>query len=693
MEKYYLKNIDCASCAARIESNIKKLEGVKFAAVNFSNSTLTIDTDNFEKVRNTIKKVEPEVEVETTGNSKKLLTADELKENRTAFIKAISGLVLLVSGMIYNEALSNTPFSIAEYLVFGTAYLIVGWNVITSAAKSILRGRVFNEQFLMTIATLGAVAIGEMHEAIAVMLFYVVGELLQDIAVGRSRRSIKSLLEVKPEYANLRSGAETKKVAPEEVHIGDTIVVKPGEKVPLDGTITEGRSFVDTSALTGESVPRKVDGGDEVLAGMINQSGLLTVKVQKLFGESSISKMLELVENATARKAKTEKFITKFARYYTPVVVILAGLTALLPPLLITGATFNEWIYRALVVLIISCPCALVLGIPLGYFGGVGLASKKGILVKGSNYLDALNKLGSVVFDKTGTLTRGEFKVSSITTMNGYTKDEVLEYAAISESGSNHPIAKSITEAYGETTDSSLISSYNEISGHGIHATIRGKDIIVGNDKLLRRNNITYKDFQVEGTLVHVAIDKEYAGYIVISDQVKDHARETITRLKKKGINTVMLTGDHQAAAQSVAAKLGIDTYYAELLPEDKIKHVESMLGGKKYVAFVGDGINDAPVIARADVGMAMGALGTDAAIETADVVLMTDSPSKVIDAIDVAKKTRNVVWQNIFIALGIKLVFITLGVAGTASMWEAVFADMGVSLIAVFNAIRILKK
>ena len=693
MEKYHLKNIDCASCAARIESNIKKLEGVKFAAVNFSNSTLTIDTDNFEKVRNTIKKVEPEVEVETTGNSKKLLTADELKENRTAFIKAISGLVLLVSGMIYNEALSNTPFSIAEYLVFGTAYLIVGWNVITSAAKSILRGRVFNEQFLMTIATLGAVAIGEMHEAIAVMLFYVVGELLQDIAVGRSRRSIKSLLEVKPEYANLKSGTSTKKVAPEEVHIGDTIIVKPGEKVPLDGTITEGGSFVDTSALTGESVPRKVDGGDEVLAGMINQSGLLTVKVQKLFGESSISKMLKLVENATARKAKTEKFITKFARYYTPVVVILAGLTALLPPLLITGATFNEWIYRALVVLIISCPCALVLGIPLGYFGGVGLASKKGILVKGSNYLDALNKLGSVVFDKTGTLTRGEFKVSSITTMNGYTKDEVLEYAAISESGSNHPIAKSITEAYGETTDSSLISSYNEISGHGIHATIRGKDIIVGNDKLLRRNNITYKDLQVEGTLVHVAIDKEYAGYIVISDQVKDHARETITRLKKKGINTVMLTGDHQAAAQSVAAKLGIDTYYAELLPEDKIKHVESMLGGKKYVAFVGDGINDAPVIARADVGMAMGALGTDAAIETADVVLMTDSPSKVIDAIDVAKKTRNVVWQNIFIALGIKLVFITLGVAGTASMWEAVFADMGVSLIAVFNAIRILKK
>jgi Cd2+/Zn2+-exporting ATPase len=692
VEKYYLKNIDCASCASRIENKIKKLEGVKFASVNFSNSTLTIDTDNFEQVRKTIKKAEPGVEVETTGNRKRLLSADELKENRTSFIKAISGLVLLVSGMILNEELSNTPFSIAEYLVFGTAYLIVGWNVMASAAKSILRGRVFNEQFLMTIATLGAVAIGEMHEAIAVMLFYVVGELLQDIAVGRSRRSIKSLLEIKPEYANLKSGAETKKVAPEEVNIGDTIVVKPGEKVPLDGTVTEGGSFLDTAALTGESVPRKVDEGDEALAGMINQSGLLTVKVEKLFGESSISKMLEMVENATARKAQTEKFITTFARYYTPIVVIVAALIAVLPPLLITGATFNEWIYRALVVLVISCPCALVISIPLGYFGGVGLASKKGILVIGSNYLDALTRLGTVVFDKTGTLTRGEFKVSYIVAMNGYTKEELLEYAAISESGSNHPIAKSIAEAYGKTTDSSIISYYEEISGHGIRANIGGKDIIIGNDKLLRRNDISHKDFQVEGTLVHVAIDSQYAGYIVISDSVKDHAQETITQLKQKGIKTVMLTGDHQAAAQSVATKLGIDKYYAELLPEDKIKHVESMLGGKKFVAFVGDGINDAPVIARSDVGMAMGALGSDAAIETADVVLMNDSPSKVMDAIDVAKKTRNVVWQNIFIALGIKLFFIAMGITGAANMWEAVFADMGVSLIAVFNAVRILK-
>ncbi|MFP4448096.1 MAG: heavy metal translocating P-type ATPase [Bacteroidales bacterium] len=544
----------------------------------------------------------------------------------------------------------------------------------------------------MTIATLGAVAIGEMHEAIAVMLFYVVGELFQDIAVGRSRRSIKSLLEVKPEYANLKSGSETKKVAPEEVQIGDIIFVKPGEKVPLDGTVTEGMSFMETAALTGESVPRRVDEGDNVLAGMINQSGLLTVRVDKLFSDSSISRMLELVENATARKAQTEKFITTFARYYTPIVVIVAALIAVLPPLLIAGATFNEWIYRALVVLVISCPCALVISIPLGYFGGVGLASKKGVLVKGSNFLDALTRLKIVVFDKTGTLTKGEFKVTSITTKNGYTEEEMLEYAALAEFGSNHPIAGSITEAYGGVINSSLISSYQEIPGHGIQSIIQGKEVLIGNNKLMRQNKIPFTDFQVDGTLVHVAVDQKYAGYIVISDTIKDHAKETIAKLKQKGIHSVMLTGDLQSSAQHIASELGIEEYYAELLPEDKIKHLESMLGGKKYVAFVGDGINDAPVIARADVGIAMGALGTDSAIETADVVLMTDSPSKVIDAIDVAKKTRNVVWQNIVFALGVKFIFIALGVTGIATMWEAVFGDMGVSLIAVFNAIRILK-
>ncbi|MFP4048166.1 MAG: heavy metal translocating P-type ATPase [Bacteroidales bacterium] len=692
MNTYKLKNIDCASCAAKIESSVRKLDNVKFVSVNFARSTMTIDTDNFEEVKKRIKRVEPEVKIESNKTSKKQQITNELKENRTSFLKAISGVILLVFGMIFTETLRNTPYGIAEYLVFGIAYLVVGWNVIASALRNIIRGRVFNEQFLMTIATLGAVAIGEMHEAIAVMLFYVVGELFQDIAVGRSRRSIKSLLEVKPEYANLKSGSETKKVAPEEVQIGDIIFVKPGEKVPLDGTVTEGMSFMETAALTGESVPRRVDEGDNVLAGMINQSGLLTVRVDKLFSDSSISRMLELVENATARKAQTEKFITTFARYYTPIVVIVAALIAVLPPLLIAGATFNEWIYRALVVLVISCPCALVISIPLGYFGGVGLASKKGVLVKGSNFLDALTRLKIVVFDKTGTLTKGEFKVTSITTKNGYTEEEMLEYAALAEFGSNHPIAGSITEAYGGVINSSLISSYQEIPGHGIQSIIQGKEVLIGNNKLMRQNKIPFTDFQVDGTLVHVAVDQKYAGYIVISDTIKDHAKETIAKLKQKGIHSVMLTGDLQSSAQHIASELGIEEYYAELLPEDKIKHLESMLGGKKYVAFVGDGINDAPVIARADVGIAMGALGTDAAIETADVVLMTDSPSKVIDAIDVAKKTRNVVWQNIVFALGVKFIFIALGVTGIATMWEAVFGDMGVSLIAVFNAIRILK-
>ena len=692
MEKYTLKNIDCASCAAKIEDGVRKLEDVKFVSVNFAQSTMTIDTDDLDKVRKRIRQLEPEVEIENNREAKKTQLVNDLRENRTGFIKALTGLVLLLTGMILGDVLRNTPFGIGEYLVFGVAYLVVGWNVIASAVKNIIRGRVFNEQFLMTIATLGAVAIGEMHEAIAVMLFYVIGELFQDIAVGRSRSSIKSLLEVKPEYANLKSGTETKKVDPEKVQVGDAILVKPGEKVPLDGTVTEGISFVETAALTGESVPRKVHEGDEVLAGMINQSGLLTVEVQKLFNDSSISRMLELVENATARKAQTEKFITTFARYYTPIVVLIAGMIALLPPLLITGATFSEWIYRALVVLVISCPCALVISIPLGYFGGVGLASKKGILVKGSNFLDALTRLGTVVFDKTGTLTKGEFKVSSIAPENGYDKNELLEYAALAESGSNHPIAESITEAYGKVADTSLISSYEEIAGHGIKAIIRGKEVLAGNNKLLSKNQISHSDFPAVGTVVHVAIDKKYAGYLVISDSLKEHAVETITRLKQKGLQTVMLTGDQQAAAQPVAKKLGIDTYHAGLLPEDKIQHLEDLLGSKKKVAFVGDGINDAPVIARADVGIAMGALGTDAAIETSDVVLMTDAPSKVVDAIEVAGKTRNVVWQNILFALGIKLVFIALGIAGTANMWQAVFADMGVSLLAVLNAIRILR-
>jgi len=695
MKKYKLNNLDCASCASKIENSLSKLEEVKFVTVNFANATMTIDTDNIEKVKSQIKTIEPEVEVEDIDKEKTLVSVSELAENKGTIIKAVSALALLVIGIIFEEKLHNTPFEIAEYAVYITAYLIVGWKVIASAVKNIIRGQFFDEQFLMAIATLGAFAIHQMPEAVAVMLFYVTGELFQDIAVGRSRKSIKSLLEIKPDYANLKSGVEVIRVSPEEVKVGDIIVVKAGEKVPLDGTILDGTSFVDTAALTGESVPRKVKVKDEVMAGMINQSGLLTIKVNKLFGESSVSKILELVENATSQKAQTEKFITTFAKYYTPVVVIGALLLAVLPPLLFAGQTFGDWIYRALVVLVISCPCALVISIPLGYFGGVGLASRKGILVKGSNFLDALTQVTTVVFDKTGTLTKGEFKVSEVVTSNGFSKEEILEYAAYAETHSNHPVAQSITEAYQAKIDITKITQTEEISGHGIKAVVDGKTILAGNDKMLHKENIEHSVCQVDGTVVHVTIDRVYAGYIIISDSLKDDAIEAIENLKAKKIQTVMLTGDNQYAAQAFAKRLGIDRFYSELLPEDKVKYIEQLIaeskGGK--VAFVGDGINDAPVIARADVGIAMGALGSDAAIETADVVLMTDSPSKVALAIDVAKITRNIVWQNIYFAMGIKLAFIVLGVFGIATMWEAVFGDMGVALIAIFNALRILKK
>ncbi len=695
MKKYKLKNLDCANCAAKIEEGVRKLEDVKFVAVSFANLSLTIDTDNLEAVKDRIKEIEPEVEVEEVDKEVKLVSTSELAENREAIVKASIGILLLLMGIIFKKELHDTPFHFAEYLLFVTAYLIVGWKVIFSAIKNIIRGQVFNEHFLMSIATLGAFAIDAMPEAVAVMLFYVVGELFQDIAVGRSRNSIKSLLEIKPDYANLLVGGEATSVSPEMVKVGDTIIVKAGEKIPLDGEIVSGNSFVDTSALTGESVPRKVREKDSVLSGMINQNGVLTIKVTKLFSESSISKILELVENASSKKAETEKFITTFARYYTPVVVIGALLIALIPPIFLSGQTFSDWIYRALVVLVVSCPCALVISIPLGYFGGIGNASRKGILVKGSNFLDALTRVRTVVFDKTGTLTKGEFKVTEVVISNGYTREKILEYAAYAETNSNHPVAKSITEAYQKDKDISRVSQVEEISGHGIKAVIDGKVVLAGNDKLMHKKNITHPVCNVDGTVVHIAISNVYAGYIIISDTLKDDAIEAIEKLRTKNIQTVMLTGDNKFAASAFAQKLKIDKYFAELLPLDKVNHIETLMvenkGGK--VVFVGDGINDAPVIARADIGMAMGALGSDAAIETADVVLMTDSPSKVAIAIDVAKRTRNIVWQNILFAMGVKLAFIILGVFGVATMWEAVFGDMGVALIAVFNAIRILKK
>jgi len=693
MHKYRLKNLDCASCAAKIEDSLIKLDEVNFVTVSFATSSLIIDTDDFQKVKNIIKELEPGVKVEDIDKENTNIPKTVFAEHKWTMLQVLLSILLLLSGIIFEEKLHSTPYHVAKYLVFVTAYLIVGWKVIFLAVKNITRGQVFNEHFLMTIATMGAFAIDQMPEAVAVMLFYIVGELFQNIAVNKSRSSIKSLLEIKPDYANLKTRGEVKKVSPEDVNLGDIIIVKAGEKIPLDGFVTEGNSFVDTSALTGESVPRKVKAEDEVLAGMINQTGLITLRVTKLFGESSISKILELVENATAKKAETEKFITTFAKYYTPVVVFGSLLLAVLPPLLIDGATFSEWIYRALVVLVISCPCALVISIPLGYFGGIGGASKKGILVKGSNFLDALTQVKTVVFDKTGTLTKGEFKVSEIVPSNGFDEKIILEYAAYAEYNSNHPIAKSLIESFNQKFDNSRLGAVEEISGHGVRAFIDNKEIFAGNDKLLHKENISHDKCDVEGTVVHVVIERKYAGYIMISDSLKNDAFNAIKQLNKKGIKIVMLTGDNQYATSAIAGKLNIKEYYAGLLPENKVEHIERLLNKYSKVAFVGDGINDAPVIARADVGIAMGALGSDAAIETADVVLMTDSPLKVVDAIDVAKRTRKIVWQNIIFALGVKSVFIILGIFGIATMWEAVFGDMGVALIAILNATRVLKK
>ena len=613
-------------------------------------------------------------------------------------------ITLFVLGSVFEKQLNATPYSIGAYLVFIPAYLLSGWTVLTTAGRNILRGQVFDENFLMTIATVGAIAIKQLPEAVGVMLFFKIGELFQELAVSKSRRSISALLEIRPDAANLKTANGIEVVSPERVKVGDTIIIKPGEKVPLDGQIVEGNSQVDTSALTGESVPRTVNVGETVLAGTINQTGLLTVTVTKLFGESSISRILDLVENASSKKAETEKFITKFARRYTPIVVISSLLVALIPPLLIPGATRAEWVYRALVLLVISCPCGLVISIPLGYFGGIGGAAKRGILVKGSTFLDTLSGVKAIAFDKTGTLTKGVFKVSEIVPYNGFRQDDLFRIAAEAEANSNHPIAKSIRTAYDSYAvtrgdrpiDEASISNYTEIAAHGIQATIEGKLVLAGNDRLMHRENIAHDTCNVEGTVVHLAVDRVYAGYIIIADEMKEDAVQAIRDLRAAGVERIMmLTGDSQAVAQRMAKTLGVDTFAAELLPEDKVAAIEKLLwefSKKGKVAFVGDGINDAPVIARADVGIAMGGFGSDAAIETADVILMTDAPSKVAEAIQVGKKTHAIVLQNIIFALTIKTIFIGLGLLGLATMWEAVFADVGVALVAIFNATRVMK-
>jgi Zn2+/Cd2+-exporting ATPase len=712
-QRLLVGGMDCTSCAMKIEASVQKLVGVSDVSVVVSTGRLIVSYDPQQVSESeiqqrviaagyTIAQQQP-IANEPSHNHdhdhdhdhSHNHSSSEFSLKREGLLIAVV-VTLFILGSVFEELLHNTPFSIGEYLVFIPAYLLSGWTVLTSAGRNILRGQVFDENFLMTIATVGAIAIHKLPEAVGVMLFFKIGELFQELAVSRSRRSISSLLEIRPDAANLKTADGIQVVSPEAVKVGDTILVKPGEKIPLDGEVIDGNSQVDTSALTGESVPRTVNAGDTVLAGMINQTGVLTVMVTKLFGESSIARILDLVENASSKKAETEKFITKFARRYTPIVVIASLAVALLPPLFIPGETQAEWVYRALVLLVISCPCGLVISIPLGYFGGIGGAAKRGILVKGATFLDTLANVKAIAFDKTGTLTKGIFKVSKIVPHNGFSQAELLRLAAEAELNSNHPIAKSIREAYGQPIDESTISGYTEIAAHGIQATIKKQMVLAGNDRLMHREKVVHDTCNVEGTVVHLAVDRLYAGYIVIADEIKEDAVQAIRALKAAGVeNVMMLTGDSQAVAQRIAKTLGVDSFQAELLPEDKVAAIEKLLqefSKKGKVAFVGDGINDAPVIARADVGIAMGGLGSDAAIETADIVLMTDAPSKVAEAMQVARRTHAIVWQNIVFALVIKGIFIVLGILGVATMWEAVFADVGVALVAIFNATRVLK-
>lgn len=601
---------------------------------------------------------------------------------------------ILGSLALYIAAILLSPSGLPRLLWYLATYVLIGWDVLWRAVRGIVGGQVFDENFLMSLATIGAFALGDYKEGVAVMLFYQVGELFQSYAVGRSRQSIASLMDIRPDYANIERGGTLEQVDPEEVAVGDVIVVKAGEKIPLDGVVIEGSSSLDTAALTGESVPRDVRPGDEIISGCINLSGLLRVRTTKEFGESTVSKILDLVENSSVKKAKAENFITKFARYYTPAVVIGAAALAVLLPLL-TDASWSDSIHRALIFLVISCPCALVISIPLSFFGGIGGASRQGILVKGGNYLEALAQTEIVVFDKTGTLTQGAFRVTEIEPQNG-SKEELIEFAALAESFSEHPISRSLREAYGKTPDASRVTEVEELAGHGVCAKVDGRQVLVGNRRLMEREGIACPAHAAIGTVVYLAVGGSYAGCIVISDEVKPDAEAAIRGLRALGVRkSVMLTGDRRNAGEHVAQQLGLDEVHAELLPADKVDCVETLLGQKSargVLVFVGDGVNDAPVLSRADVGVAMGGLGSDAAIEAADVVLMDDQPSKLTDAIRIAKKTLRIVKQNIVFALGVKLIVLLLGAFGHANMWEAVFADVGVAVIAILNASRMLQ-
>lgn len=699
MEKVFvLKGLDCPNCSAKIEKEVGELEGITSSTVNLMKQTLTItlDEDRARTITPIIESIvhthEPDVEVQEQSEASPGCS-EENENTRNRIIRLAAGAILYAIIMVLHSFYSFTGMA---YLAgFVAAYFILGYDVLWQALRNITHGQIFDEHFLMSISTIGAFGIGEYPEAVAVMLFYQIGEWFQDMAVDRSRRSISGLMDIRPDVAHIRQDGKEITVAPDTIAIGSTIIVHPGERIPLDGQVTSGSSLLDTRALTGESVPRRVHSGDTALSGCIAKDGVIEIKVSRTFGESTASKIIDLVQNAASRKAPTERFITRFCRYYTPFVVFSALLLGLVPPLFF-GGLWADWLIRSFIFLVISCPCALVISIPLTFFSGIGAASRKGILVKGSNYLEALTQLGTVVFDKTGTLTKGVFRVTAIDSTDNFSKDTVLHLAALAESQSRHPIAQSIRQAWKNPIDTTTLSDYQELSGLGICVVYRGKEILAGNETLLHQKHITFTPSPAAGTKVYIAYGGSYAGCLHITDEIKEDSRQAIQGLKDAGVSqTVMLTGDAEDIGRTVSQKLGLDTYYAQLLPQDKVDRLEELDAQKqigKKLAFVGDGINDAPVLARADVGIAMGGLGSDAAIEAADVVLMTDEPSKLVTAIRVARATKGIAWQNIVLALGIKGLLLILGALGMATMWEAVFGDVGVMILAVLNSMRALR-
>lgn len=691
--KLYMKNLDCANCANKIEAYVRKMDNIKDASMNFSQGVLFVELQDASRSEDTIKAIMaviPTLEDGVTVEREK--STEEEKPSRMFSFQENARLylgILLFAAAVVLEAQSWSVW------LFLAAYVMAGGKVVYIALRNILKGEVFDENFLMSVATIGALAIGSYEEAVAVMIFYEIGEMFQSYAVNRSRKSISSLMNIRADYANLWKDGKEVRVSPEAVGLHDLIVIKPGERVPLDGVIVEGTSSLDTSALTGESLPRDVGVQDEVLAGVVNLSGVLKVEVSKAYGESTVSRILELVENASSKKAPMEKFITRFAKVYTPTVVFLAIALVVLPMLFIPDAVFADWLYRALTFLVVSCPCALVISVPLGMFAGIGAASKSGILIKGGNYLEALKDIDTVVFDKTGTLTKGVFTVTQIHAIQR-SEDELLEMAAYAENYSTHPIALSIRKAYAKTIDAERLSRYEEVAGNGIHVQLDQHELLVGNYKLMQANGITYEEHDALGTIVHIAVDGTYEGYIVIDDEIKETSKEAIASLKSSGVKKcVMLSGDRYKVGEHVASVLGLDEVHMQLLPADKVEKVEELLQQESEhgkLAFVGDGINDAPVLARADIGVAMGGIGSDAAIEAADVVLMKDDPSALSTAIRIAGKTMQILWQNIVFSLGIKVVILILTAFGMANMWMGVFADVGVTLIAILNSMRALK-